>query len=282
MDIPIPGLETTEQQKPSISSDSEAERTPASPTNRRRFIAGLALMTQSGREEPGGTATAIRPMDEDLQVENIPQGATLKGYTVLRSCPNGELVILDGRTGIVVYKHKLRASLYPDVAIKAVGLAVDDDSGMNSGVILVARLLDGFGAEFVEVISLDAKIWNTEVLFYGELFESDGSHDAGHIHISRHVQIALLASHRRLVLVDWARKRISPSKFFIRVGLLRTHLVLEERQEHDSEIKGAVPSRSVIVSLADVWKEVASRTFANQVLLLDNIPNVRMLTQEGE
>ncbi|KAH8107454.1 hypothetical protein DFH11DRAFT_1882299 [Phellopilus nigrolimitatus] len=321
MDIPIPGLHATDQQRPSISSDSEAELTPASPMTRRRLLAELAslqqnrlvgplpvsrleytggflfsghevpdvavsnsghsLMVQNGREEAGSTATANQSMYEGLQVENTPHGAIMKRYTVLRSCPNGQLVIVNGCTGNVVCTHKLHARLYPDVAIKAVGLAVED-SGVNSCVILVAQLLDGFGAEFVEVISVDTEDWNTEILFCGELIESNGSHDAGHIHILRHAQIALLVSHRCLVLVDWARKRISPPKSFIKAKLLRTHLVLEERQEHDSKVKGAVPSRSVIVSLADVWKEVASRAFANQVLLLDNIPNAGLLTQEGE
>ncbi|KAH8104410.1 hypothetical protein DFH11DRAFT_1550900 [Phellopilus nigrolimitatus] len=328
MDFPrIPGLDATEQQVPSIDLVSEVERTPTSPTTRRRLLerfaylqqngllgplpvsrleytgealftghealsatfsnSGLSLAAQSGQEKLDGRASANQSMDEGIEVENISHDAVPKRYTILRTCLNGKIVIVDGHTGNVVCTHKLRARLYSDVAIVVISLAMDD-SDADPGAILVARLLDRFGAEFVEVIRVDPKKWKTEVLFCRELFVGDGSDDAGHIRISGHSQIALLASRRRLVIVDWAGEKMacikidlaqSPSKSFIKAELWRTHLVLVERQDHVATAEGAA---SVLVSLANVWKEVASMGYVNHVLLLDNIPNTRMPARDGE
>ncbi|KAH8112990.1 hypothetical protein DFH11DRAFT_1545516 [Phellopilus nigrolimitatus] len=229
-------------------------------------------------------------MDEGIEVENVSHGAAQKRYTVLRTCLNGKIIIVDGHTGNVICTHKLRARLYPDVAIKAVGLAVDD-SDADSGAILVACLLDGFGAEFVEVIHVDPKEWTTEVLFCRELFEGDGSDDAGHIRISRRSQMALLASRRRLVIVDWAREKMaciktnsvqSPSKSFIKTELMRTYLVLVERQDHVPTAEGAASSTSVLVSLANVWKEIASKGSGIHVLLLNDVATARLPIWDDE
>ncbi|KAH8119693.1 hypothetical protein DFH11DRAFT_1723186 [Phellopilus nigrolimitatus] len=323
MDLPpIPGLDATVQQRPSIDLVSEVERTPTTPTTRRRLLERLAylqqyglmrplpvsnlentggalstetegysatfsntnhsLAAQRGQEELDGGASANQPMDKGIEIENITHGDVPKRYTILRTCLNGKIIIVDGHTGNVTCTHELQARLYSDVAIKVISLAMDD-SDTDSGAILVARLLDRFGAEFIEIIRVDPKEWNTEVLFCRELFEGDGSDNAGHIRISRHSQIALLASRNRLVIVDWAGEKVaciktSPSKSFIKAELWRTHLVLVERQDHSSTAEGAA---SVLVSLANVWK-VTSKRSVNQVLSLDNIPNTRMPTRDGE
>ncbi|KAH8111967.1 hypothetical protein DFH11DRAFT_1745401 [Phellopilus nigrolimitatus] len=323
----IPGLDTTEQYGPSIGLVSEAERTPTTPTTRRRLLERLAylqqnglmrplpvshlentggalstetegysatfsntnhsLAAQRGQEELDGGASANQPMDKGIEIENITHGDVPKRYTILRTCLNGKIIIVDGHTGNVTCTHELQARLYSDVAIKVISLAMDD-SDADSGAILVARLLDRFGAEFIEIIRVDPKEWNTEVLFCRELFEGDGSDNAGHIRISRRSQIALLASRRRLVIVDWAGEKMaciktdlaqSPSKSFIKAELLQTHLVLVERQDR---VSAAERAASVLVSLANVWKEVAQKGFVNQVLLLDNIPNTRMPARDGE
>lgn len=216
MDLPpIPGLDATEQQRPSIDLVSEVERvsdalldesayilscvisqTPTSPTTRRRLLerfaypqqngllgplpvprleyTGEALFTghealsatfsnsrhslaaQSGQEELDGRASANQSMDEGIEVENISHGAVPKRYTILRTCLNGKIVIVDGHTGNVVCTHKLHARLYSDVAIVVISLAMDD-SDADSGAILVARLLDRFGAGMLHVCIM----WNT-------------------------------------------------------------------------------------------------------------------------